>query len=448
MEEKSRILLALLAIVSILYFLPTDLLARRGYQGCCSHHGGVAYCDSSTGRIVCNDGTYSPTCRCYVENEPNTYTPRETPSTKSPSYTPSTNTNTASNYSSRTYTKSDKDEEYEKCRLLLFDLKAGYEWYFMNVETEPHYNSYSEIKIDVKPIELAYVELNASIPFIFFRTLFKYKIHERGGFVKENRENEVKELTDDKRLQYLMNYAAGIMGFELSYTKEHFNYGEMEYYTGVEGNEEARTDYMGSTYFQVEKNQIDVRYHVTWWGISRLGGIKEDEISWDFYFGYRYLDYQLPGIVYTFSDTSIGPCGESYPQLIDYKIHMGGIGINNNLKEIKPGLNFFIGLEVYAGAGATYVDLNSYRYNVDQYPADYDPADDAGSKLFVSMWELGGNLGLLLNLTNSVLITSIKAEYNFGLYGKYLGNDWLKDKDYEQYPENEEYSYRQFDYET
>src|SRR6056297_712644 len=102
MEEKSRILLALLAIVSILYFLPTDLLARRGYQGCCSHHGGVAYCDSSTGRIVCNDGTYSPTCRCYVENEPNTYTPRE-----SPSYTPSTNTNTTSSYSSRTYTKSD-----------------------------------------------------------------------------------------------------------------------------------------------------------------------------------------------------------------------------------------------------------------------------------------------------------------------------------------------------
>lgn len=33
-------------------------------RGCCSHHRGVAYCDSSTGRIVCNDGTYSPSCGC------------------------------------------------------------------------------------------------------------------------------------------------------------------------------------------------------------------------------------------------------------------------------------------------------------------------------------------------------------------------------------------------
>lgn len=33
-------------------------------RGCCSHHKGVGYCDSSTGRIVCNDGTYSPSCGC------------------------------------------------------------------------------------------------------------------------------------------------------------------------------------------------------------------------------------------------------------------------------------------------------------------------------------------------------------------------------------------------
>lgn len=32
-------------------------------RGCCSHHGGVAYC-GSIGRYVCNDGSYSPTCTC------------------------------------------------------------------------------------------------------------------------------------------------------------------------------------------------------------------------------------------------------------------------------------------------------------------------------------------------------------------------------------------------
>lgn len=31
-------------------------------RGCCSHHGGQAYC--SNGRWVCGDGTYSPSCTC------------------------------------------------------------------------------------------------------------------------------------------------------------------------------------------------------------------------------------------------------------------------------------------------------------------------------------------------------------------------------------------------
>ena len=36
-------------------------LARRG---CCSHHGGVCGCDQATDRIVCCDGTLSPSCTC------------------------------------------------------------------------------------------------------------------------------------------------------------------------------------------------------------------------------------------------------------------------------------------------------------------------------------------------------------------------------------------------
>lgn len=32
-------------------------------RGCCSWHGGVSYCGYG-GKIVCRDGTYSPSCRC------------------------------------------------------------------------------------------------------------------------------------------------------------------------------------------------------------------------------------------------------------------------------------------------------------------------------------------------------------------------------------------------
>lgn len=33
-------------------------------SGCCSRHGGINHCDSDTGRIICNDVTFSPSCIC------------------------------------------------------------------------------------------------------------------------------------------------------------------------------------------------------------------------------------------------------------------------------------------------------------------------------------------------------------------------------------------------
>lgn len=33
-------------------------------SGCCSWHGGVVGCMKNTDRIVCRDGTYSPSCTC------------------------------------------------------------------------------------------------------------------------------------------------------------------------------------------------------------------------------------------------------------------------------------------------------------------------------------------------------------------------------------------------
>lgn len=33
-------------------------------SGCCSHHGGIAQCNKSTGHQMCKDGTASPSCTC------------------------------------------------------------------------------------------------------------------------------------------------------------------------------------------------------------------------------------------------------------------------------------------------------------------------------------------------------------------------------------------------
>ena len=53
-------------IIIILLFINSDTVYAG--RGCCSHHGGQAYCDTSVGKWVCKDGTYSPSCTCYKEN--------------------------------------------------------------------------------------------------------------------------------------------------------------------------------------------------------------------------------------------------------------------------------------------------------------------------------------------------------------------------------------------
>jgi len=103
MRTKSTIyLLTLIVGVILLAYFPNIAQAR---SGCCSYHGGVAGCDTSVGRQVCNDGTYSPSCTCaYIPRTPTptiritstptifvVATPTPTPrpiSTLSPTYTP------------------------------------------------------------------------------------------------------------------------------------------------------------------------------------------------------------------------------------------------------------------------------------------------------------------------------------------------------------------------
>jgi hypothetical protein len=67
LEHSSRRTIAVILLcISILFLLKSTGEARRE---CCSWHGGVAGCDRDVGRLVCNDGTYSPTCGCEKRNK-------------------------------------------------------------------------------------------------------------------------------------------------------------------------------------------------------------------------------------------------------------------------------------------------------------------------------------------------------------------------------------------
>ena len=45
--------------------LPDILEAARG---CCSHHGGMSG-QCKNGRVVCRDGSISPTCKCRADSD-------------------------------------------------------------------------------------------------------------------------------------------------------------------------------------------------------------------------------------------------------------------------------------------------------------------------------------------------------------------------------------------
>lgn len=62
-----------MSFIIFAFILCTPLVVVNAGRGCCSYHGGQDYCDTTVGKWVCKDGTYSPSCKCE-KNEDNNYT--------------------------------------------------------------------------------------------------------------------------------------------------------------------------------------------------------------------------------------------------------------------------------------------------------------------------------------------------------------------------------------
>ena len=57
---------AVFAVFAIVYHFASDNMILAG-RGCCSRHGGVCGCWG--GRAKCCDGTLSPTCQCFMDED-------------------------------------------------------------------------------------------------------------------------------------------------------------------------------------------------------------------------------------------------------------------------------------------------------------------------------------------------------------------------------------------
>lgn len=109
--KRSKYILMLLILL-----IPLPVFAGRG---CCSWHGGQYGCDKN-GRVVCMDGTYSPSCTCWATNKKKkkSTTKRKTAnfdslnktSKKTYSYT------STSSYKKKSSTKTTKKKETKKAK--------------------------------------------------------------------------------------------------------------------------------------------------------------------------------------------------------------------------------------------------------------------------------------------------------------------------------------------
>ncbi|KTD02584.1 hypothetical protein OQJ19_13330 [Fluoribacter gormanii] len=77
--------------ITILFLLGSPLVGA--YAACCSGHGGVASCNTTTGFQMCKDGTASPTCKCKKAKS-TTATTTTTKSHTTTKTTPATTTTT------------------------------------------------------------------------------------------------------------------------------------------------------------------------------------------------------------------------------------------------------------------------------------------------------------------------------------------------------------------
>lgn len=215
----------------------------KGLRGCCSNHGGVAGCDDA-GNVICNDGSYSPSCRC--ENSDSSlysggYNSRSQYNGENTNKQAGLNRDSGSyytygnsGYTDFTRKKTVKDEPYKKSTWFLLTAEAGYERYYFIPLSMPDDTAFSEVKTDIKPIDLLYAEINASIPLFFFKSLYKYQYTDKGIIDDTERIEFIDDLTDNSKLQYLLTVAAGLIGIEICYSHQVFTMGKYRYYRSSE----------------------------------------------------------------------------------------------------------------------------------------------------------------------------------------------------------------------
>lgn len=190
MRYKFKFLFLIIFIFSCFSF--TNVFARRG---CCSWHGGVAG-GCRNGKLICNDGTTSPSCTCDGGSS-STYTPPVyTPpviygctDSNSINYNPSANRNDGSCIK-KVYGCMDSNAINYNANANVDDGKCIARVYGCTNIDADNYNSYA----NTDDGSCLYTKIKTAYKKIKYKTKYRYKLLAKNGKILQKGKNGKKKI--------------------------------------------------------------------------------------------------------------------------------------------------------------------------------------------------------------------------------------------------------------
>jgi hypothetical protein len=261
------------------------------------------------------------------------------------------------------------------------------------------------LKYKIDPVYMISFQGTARWKFLSFLGDYKTdRFIRRGGSIEQGDEVASK-LTKNKTVSEILQFGIGIFDLKTSYRTVQFDSGTVYVIDNKTGERKA------SGQMKLGITDIDIHYD-----FHPLGKEYPLVISP----GYKYMNYSVPRIVYRFEDTTPGETdtweykGETSPQQIKTKSHMGGFFIDFGPKSPSGRYALISGAGMYLGPNKTKFTLN-------------------GSEKAPTLFTITGNmkLGLSVLLVDSFVkanvhfmyelnvINTSSAETNKSVNGKY-----------------------------
>ena len=248
------------------------------------------------------------------------------------------------------------------------------------------------------PVYMASFDIYAAWSIFQLEGTYKTNRMIKGGGSIEKGSDAVSTITDDSDVSEVLGLGIQIFNLHTSFRTVHFNFGKADVVDVSTSNTVESQDLV------LKVNEADIRYRSNFF-------TSETNKVWfrsRFFAGYRYMQYSLPRIVYTFRDAEDSDqtdmdyvyIDETDPQQIPFKLHMAGYGFETTVYEPGSNLQFMNELAFFFGAGNTEFKTRNNGESKDR---------------FVSSVQFRLKPGLSYKLSKGMIRSSFKIEYEFNL---------------------------------